>query len=346
MKQPKPKRTAQEYALWAALPMAHTSQVEKRLTMILDKSHSRCTLTRRVLVTVFSLSTAAIVPFAMLETTAKAQVAHALAKSQAQGTLPLELVGITDATLNTGKWWNADGKELPGNPLDAYQYPAGAKVIVQNEWPLNTKVTVQSGQVGRVFAFRLPNSMQKTMVLYDFPDTTLGGLTYHRIGRKGERPQLAILDTVRSAEGSITGFGNGSGHTYGAAFPTSLTHTIIRVGADMGPWLPILTVVNPSGRHPTTLGKASSKYLAKDISFSRDKIRFTFITPAESNFQMTAVYRDGHKVVSPMYGSFTKQEAQTSASIPRSPSPLQELRIEARPLVWKEFDNVALEPVK
>ena len=346
MKPPNPKRTAQDYALWVTLPMAQTSGVEKRLRMILDETQSRCVLTRRIVLAMFGLSAIGLVPFSMLQTTAKAQTVNALANSQVQGTLPVELIGITDATLNTGKWWDADGKNLPSNPMDTYTYPAGAKVSVQNKWPLGSKVTVQSRQVGRVFAFRLPNSLKKTLILFDFPDYTLGGLTYSWAGRKGERRKGAIRQTVRSAESSLAGFGNGSGHISGASFPASLSQTRVRVGADIGPWLPIYTVVNPSGQHPNTTSKAASQYLAKDITFSRDKITFTFITPAESHFQATAVYHDGHKVILPMYGSFTEHEAQTSASIPRSSSPIQELRIEVRPLVWKEFNNVALQPVK
>ena len=56
MKQPKPKRTAQEYALWAALPMAYTSQVEGRLKTILDKTRSRRRLTRGVIALALTLT--------------------------------------------------------------------------------------------------------------------------------------------------------------------------------------------------------------------------------------------------------------------------------------------------
>jgi len=70
---PNPKRTAQEYALWAALPMAQTSQVEKRLRMILDGTRSRRALSRCVLIAALSLLTMVMVPVAILRPVARAQ---------------------------------------------------------------------------------------------------------------------------------------------------------------------------------------------------------------------------------------------------------------------------------
>lgn len=56
MKPRKPKRTAQDYALWAALPMATTSQVEGRLKTILDKTRCRRRLTRGVIAAALTLT--------------------------------------------------------------------------------------------------------------------------------------------------------------------------------------------------------------------------------------------------------------------------------------------------
>lgn len=69
------KPTPTELALWAALPMAHTSRIEGRLTMILDTTRSRRTLTRRVLIAAFGLGTTVLVPLAMLRPAARAQAA-------------------------------------------------------------------------------------------------------------------------------------------------------------------------------------------------------------------------------------------------------------------------------
>jgi len=69
----KHKRTACDYALWAALPMAQPSQVEERLKMILDQTQSRRALTRRVLLAALGFSVAAVVGLAMLQPALQAQ---------------------------------------------------------------------------------------------------------------------------------------------------------------------------------------------------------------------------------------------------------------------------------
>jgi len=69
-----------ELALWAALPMAHTSHIEGRLTMILDQTRPRRALTRRVLIIALGIGAAALVPLAMLRPAARAQAAASLPK--------------------------------------------------------------------------------------------------------------------------------------------------------------------------------------------------------------------------------------------------------------------------
>lgn len=66
------KRTPADYALWAVLPMAHTSKIEGRLTMILDNTRRR-TLPRRAFMLGIALAAAAVFPLAMLRPAAEAQ---------------------------------------------------------------------------------------------------------------------------------------------------------------------------------------------------------------------------------------------------------------------------------
>ena len=208
-------------ALWVALPMAHTSQVESRLQTILDKTRNRRTLKRRFSLFAAAYGAIALVPVAMLRPAAQAQsrAAADLANGQAQETLSVQLVGITDATVRGGEWWNIGGKRLPGRPFNT------------GEWAVGTTTTVQPGQVGRFFAFRLPPAMQNVPVLYDFPDWTLGGLTILTPGRltiKGSRP----VETMRSIQIQSSS----DLLIYGAAFPSSLSRTRIRVGRGSGIW--------------------------------------------------------------------------------------------------------------
>ena len=69
------KRKPYELALWAALPIARTTRIEGRLTMILDTTRPRRALTRRALLLVLGLGAAALVPLAMLQPVARAQSA-------------------------------------------------------------------------------------------------------------------------------------------------------------------------------------------------------------------------------------------------------------------------------
>ena len=71
----KSKRIPADLALWAALPMAHTSRLEGRLTMILGKTCARRAPTRRALLSALGAGAAALVPLAMLQPVARAQAA-------------------------------------------------------------------------------------------------------------------------------------------------------------------------------------------------------------------------------------------------------------------------------
>lgn len=59
------KRALADYALWAALPMAHPSKVEERITMVLDKTRRRTSPRRFLLVAI--VGAAVLAPIAMLQ---------------------------------------------------------------------------------------------------------------------------------------------------------------------------------------------------------------------------------------------------------------------------------------
>lgn len=72
------KRTPADFALWAALPMAHTSNVEKRLAMILDASRRRA-FPRRFPAFALTGGAAVLVSMAMLHPVAQGQAPPPLA---------------------------------------------------------------------------------------------------------------------------------------------------------------------------------------------------------------------------------------------------------------------------
>ncbi len=70
---PKQTQTAQDFALWVALPMVQTSQIEGRLKMILNQTQSRRQATRRVFLAALGLAAVVLVPLATLRPAAQAQ---------------------------------------------------------------------------------------------------------------------------------------------------------------------------------------------------------------------------------------------------------------------------------
>ena len=98
-------------ALWAALPMAHTSKVEGRLQMILDNTQSRRTLTRRVIGAALCVSIVSVVSLAMLRPAVQA----------ASEAASVQLMGVKDVNVHhTGHlWWKPDGQLLPPAAADA-----------------------------------------------------------------------------------------------------------------------------------------------------------------------------------------------------------------------------------
>jgi tetratricopeptide (TPR) repeat protein len=70
-KQTMTHKTPADFALWAALPMAHTSKIEGRIKMVLDTTRRR-TSSRRFLLLAALMGAAALVPLSMLRPAAQA----------------------------------------------------------------------------------------------------------------------------------------------------------------------------------------------------------------------------------------------------------------------------------
>ena len=88
--------TPSELALWAALPMAHTTHIERRLKMILDHTRPRRALSRRALLLALTPGAVALVTLSMLRPAARAQTAPApvAATPAAPPTAPVPLTKL------------------------------------------------------------------------------------------------------------------------------------------------------------------------------------------------------------------------------------------------------------
>ena len=142
------KLTPKSLSLWAALPMAQTSQVEGRLKMILDTTRSRRALTNHALFAVLMTSAAACAVLAMLRPTVHAQNAAVTHPAVSwRRTLPngvtVELIGISDFPTTRTGWWTPSGLPLAQPPYDHIDSLREAKWKQGRQFAL--RITLPSG---------------------------------------------------------------------------------------------------------------------------------------------------------------------------------------------------------
>ena len=329
------RKTPADFALWAALPMAHTSQIEGRLKMILDRTRRR-TSPRRFLLLSAVTGAAALVPLSMLQPMAKAQIVSQSAQGAAEnGTV--QLVGIFNIAVPDAEW-DANGAAL------------SAPVINREFWQAGIPITAKPGQKALFFAFHLPRPMQNTSTLYDVSGTTLDGITMTQMKRDktGEYHLLSEI-TMRSMELHL----RNELPMYGAAFPASLLKTDVRVGTASGTWTTALLVqlVEGNGIEETHSRDPRSK-LDMTHAFDRTNGKIVYSMPTKTpddfqNFRVILADKKGHSSV---LGTINAESRGTQEVVtiylPHTLSQVQAIRIESRPLTWTEFKNVALQPVK
>ena len=347
--------TLSDLALWAALPMAHTSRIEGRLTMILDSTRCRRALTRRILLTALGIGSAALVPLAMLRPAARAQ-------SVTQGAAaPATLIGVADVAMPRGRWWDPNGKTLSEPALDMN---LNAGMIRAS--------SARPGQQGRLFAFRVPVNIHDPApaLLYDFRDETPDGLAFTYPG--------GYMRTISIQANLGTPNRGNAVEGYVAAFPASLAKTSLQLGVAGGPWREVVDCPKkpgkayrqgPSGRvtftlipHPEPAARGSALFAVSDhfrapSPLKADNDLQTALHEAE-NYQR-AVYALDRK------GKVIANLSATEMSWPDSVSPADyrsikttrtshipgdilkravSFRLVARPYKWVVFNDVALQP--
>ena len=345
------KPTPYDFALWAALPMAHTSQIEGRLKMILDASRSRRALTRGILVTALGVGAIALLPLAMLRPAARAQgLAAPAASVAASDGSTLELASITDSLGPEGKAWGADGKPLTGFPL--------------NSNAQNPKLSVPPGQRGLFFSFHVPGVDYKTVATqYEVQGAVPGSLTMTYAAARGKASVTTTMQGLVMASKGI--------ETVAAAMPASLARTSILAGIASGPWTQIVTcpktpgkvrIQKPSGeviftllRHPRPQDGAAfmvSDHFRAHSPLAAQNALQTDLHDAE-NYQRSvfALDRLGHSFYEVRTGGLTwpdeagRIKTMQTAHIPAAVlTRTAAFRLVARPYRWTEFKDVALQP--
>lgn len=321
------KLTPFDLALWAALPMAHTSRIEGRLATILDQTRSRCALTRRVLLTALCVGAAALVPLAMLRPAAKAQgvlststPAHAaLWKQTWANGATVEVLGVSHApTREDGSgWWRPDGSPLPGAPFGP---------------PMDNPV---AGRDRRAFSLRVlsppADPLWGLFPTCEVPGAASVGTSYAALSSYAPRlPGLVVVSA--GAE----------------ALPVPGT---LRCGVAGGAW-ETLTAGNirilPAGGRFTFHGVSGSVIFSQTSQRQENAavtVSDTF-SDREGQSQVVAVDVSGRTFLGSGYSQIgiggMHQTTFIFKGLPLSRA--KEVRFQARPYEWVELKGIALKP--
>ena len=276
-----------------AIAMARTARIEGRLTMILDTTRPRRALTRRALLTVLSLSAAALVPLAVLHLEARAQAApptavthrhlitlYGTAATPIVGTagMIVQLAGVADPAAR--KWWGVNGTPLP-RPVFALASASNSDGPLV---PMQRRVQL---------AFRLPLVAQGVTVKY-----ALTNCLYSSSG--GSWPSK-IEDHDRQTEAQLN-VQTGGARILTATFPASVTRTNVRVGTASGPWKVIGTARrDASGRiEGLSVQRENTGYIFSPLAETKEGTMLTFSMNAAGStaedLRIVAVDTQGREV--------------------------------------------------
>jgi hypothetical protein len=354
-------KTPADFALWAALPMAHTSKIEERIKMVLDTTRRR-TSPRRFLLIASLAGAAALVPLSMLQPTAKAQTASVPAQAAIEDIRGIQILGITNAALPGSDWWSKNGETLPTPVFDWDKQFSGRTT------------TAKPGQKALVIALRLPPSLQNKPLSCDISGTTRDGVTIdspgHTINAQSMQYQMHNGQTA-----------------YEAAFPMSLAKTDVQIGVASGvgtetvncpktagkvrfqrPSGEVIFTLIPNPHHlpaaEAALGHAV--FMVSDHFRSPSPLAHSSMQTAEfdgMNYERSVYALDsaGQVVTKLNIAARTSPDASSEASpdfytsakteqlteIPNSLlKRVASFRLVARPFQWIEFKDVALQPIK
>jgi hypothetical protein len=359
------KRTPFDYALWAALPMAHTSRIEGRITMILDKTQSRRILTRRVLLFALIPSAAALMTLAALRPTARAQAAPVaiprpatIAKSNGgsvilpNGTSPLNFhfshatnimegnhagqmrfITSPDLTINGVQLFAGmtDDNKPSGPWWNAQGVPLAQPVYTTNHLPR----PFSHDQLFRQIAFRLPATAQDVTLQYRLPQST-------GYSSDGAWPGKS-RDQTGQSEAQIFAHTGGI-RIVNAQYPASMSQANIQVGIASGSWK--VSAVRSVAMNGTTSYPGPNFVIGQLAEIPKGE-SLTVSTDTTDDLRIVAVDTHGRESLPDSIGGESSNNLnQVTAQFSLPLSQIKDIRVETRPFHWIEFKNVALRPVK
>jgi beta-lactamase regulating signal transducer with metallopeptidase domain len=339
----------------SAIAMAHTSRIEGRITMILDKTQNRRTLPRRVLLFALIPVIATLVALAVLRPTVHTQTAPVppvapapSASPQPTAALPPPttisvknneidgkpiLVGLTRLHNPGSEWWSADGTPLP-SPV----YDTADKFAQDYAGPHTQNIGL---------AFRLPPAAQGVTLQIALPQST----GYSSDGTFFGKSQSDVGHTEAQQFASTNG-----ARIVSAAFPPTLKKTDVRVGIASGTWQTTASETRSSGAVQPFVGATTA--LAGSVLFilttpdeTAKGLLLTLTTNSKEDIRIVAIDNHGQTLLPTDFGGESSSSGATNlnqikAYFSQSLSQIKEFRVETRPFHWVEYKNVALQPVK
>ncbi len=347
----------------SAIAMAQTSKIERRITMILDKTHSRQAIARRVLLFALVPSVAALVTLAVLRPMAKAQADPAASTStrnsltDPQGKAGLDFqfdraefrkrsdgqteittgpsfkingttlfAGITDANRPGSPWWSASGRLLPTPVYDTNAYHA-ENYAHPNAHTLS-------------LAFRLPPTASDMTVRYELPQS-LGSFS------DGSWP-TKLAENAHRTEVEIFSHTHGS-RVVTAQFPPALLKANIRVGIASSPWKTAASYAPIPGGFGNTDISSNSKFLFSPVTETKDGTVQSVATDATEDLRVVVVDVRGKESLPILVGDMSSGNGngaldQITSYFSQPLSQIKEIRIQTRPFYWIEFKDVVLQP--
>lgn len=327
----KTRLTPVRLARWVALPMAHTSEVERRLTMILDSTRSRRQTTRRILFAALGLGTAALLPLAALHPAARAQTAEAptpppeAAEAGAMpggpsAAVPVTLAGVTDATGPGGEWWGASGVPLARPVFDTAEAYERATV------------GGSPGQRSLIFAFRLPPSARNVTTALEAPGQSSSSSGVWP-GKMQGQENLTEATLNRDTEGV---------RTLAAIYPVSASKASLRVGVAAGPWQVSESRTLATG---ATSHAAGQDFILSPVVETAKGLVLTITTDSTEDVRVVAVDAQGRELLPTSIGGQSINALdQITAQFSQPLAQIKAFRVETRPFTWTEFKDVALQP--
>lgn len=267
--------------------------------------------------TALGLSAVSVLSLAVLRPVVQAQ-ALPTTKQSVGNTNPVtvQLIGLTDAglTRGKGKGWDAGGVRLS----PALYQKATALPIGMDPYP--------GARVVNVALHISPDTAQDLTLSYQFSHCDAYGEDAGGLEKQAESNGLASAEYARV----------GGNRLLTVRFPTSVTKTDIRVSISSGVWQKDTCTVTPLAQ---TLDGSSYQM----VTFPEAGKEFRVVAIDTNGVRRLPSSSMDHGNGMPTSRALHQIVAQFN-NLP--PAQIREILLETRPIVWKEFKDVALQSVK